>query len=457
MIYESVTDTGREMEDKELKRNMEKEEARAKRNKRRKKIVLLEKIVIALVIVGVLAGGGILVYSLLPEIKLAKQLEAASEFIQTEDYDDAIASCEEALEIDSSSVQAYQAMAGAYLNQEDIAAAEQVLYQGWETTHDESLLQYYCTVLLNEAVAEINAQNCNLMTLEKCIAVLEKDYDNADAFNLMNVCYERLFTGTSEQEGLLCDAQMESGCGFTVYRDLMLRMLLVYEENPTEELKAEILKFAEPGDTAFALDIEHLAEYQELLSRIGDVGSNEQTLQLTACVDKAIEVQALFAEAFTIFESEDFAPIKDFMNKPEYIAIRDEFIAGTMEYWAGQTYIPVSRENMTFTKEEGGWKFAFADYEACEAKSGVISVWGAKQEDAGVQRLCISYEPASETGEYYPHTTYEVIYLYSNVEIDGEYVPQMNYRFETRVATPEGTTTDLIGDWGGEHEWTTEF
>ena len=33
----------------------------------------------------------------------------------------------------------------------------------------------------------------------------------------------------------------------------------------------------------------------------------------------------------------------------------------------------------------------------------------------------------------------------------------MNYRFETRVENPEGTVTELIGDWGGEHEWTTEF
>ena len=73
-------------------------------------------------------------------------------------------------------------MAGAYLTKEEITSAEQVLYQGWETTQDESLLQYYCTVLLNEAVADINNQACSLKTLEKCIAVLEKDSDNEDAF-----------------------------------------------------------------------------------------------------------------------------------------------------------------------------------------------------------------------------------------------------------------------------------
>ena len=56
----------------------------------------------------------------------------------------------------------------------------------------------------------------------------------------------------------------------------------------------------------------------------------------------------------------------------------------------------------------------------------MINIWTAKQEDAGVQRICISYEPSSESGEHFPHTVYEFIYLYRNVKINGEYVPQMN-------------------------------
>ncbi len=445
------------MKERDLEINSEKDAAREKRRRRRKKVVLIEKTIIAAVVLLVLAGGGILAYHLMPEIQVAKQLEEASEFIEMKDYEDAIASCEEALEIDSLSVQAYRSMAGAYLDQEDTVAARQVLYRGWENTQDESLLQYYCTVMLNEAVADINSQNCSLKTLDKCISVLEKDADNPDVYRLLEACYERLFEGDSEQEGLLCNAVMDTECGFDGYRNLMLRLLLVYEAAPSEELKAEIVKYAVPGNDLIWLDVEHLAEYQDLLAKIVKIGSNEQITQLAACVEKAVSVQNLFAEAFTIFESGNFAPIREFMNKEEYITIRDAFINGSMEYWYGETYIPVSREKMKFLHTENGWMFAFADYEEGASLNSVINVWGAKQEDAGVQRLCISYEPASETGEYYPHTTYEFIYLYSNVEIDGSYVPQMNYRFETRIATPEGTTTDLIGDWGGEHEWVTEF
>lgn len=446
------------MDSKEIRRNRAKEDARRRRRKRRKKVLMIERIVVALILIGGVAGVFFLIKNIVPEIQLARQLEAAGNYIEAQAYDDAIASCEEALEIDSSSVQAYSAMAKAYLTKEDTLAAEQILYQGWEITQDESLLQYYCTVLLNEAVADINAQNCTFETLERCISVLEKDPDNADAFHLINVCYERLFGEDGELTGLLCSVSVEDDCGYKRYQDMMHRLLFIYEETPTEELQTEILKFAVPGTNSFWMDVMHLTEYGDLIERVSKVGSNEQIVQIASCIDKAKEVQDFFKEAFDIFESGEFAPIKEFMNKQEYISLRDQFISGTMEYWYGATYIPVSREKMQFINVNGSWMFAFAGYEECENSVGVINVWGVKQEDAGVQRLCISYEPAAETGEYYPHTTYEFIYLYSNVEVrKNNYVPQMNYRFETRVATPEGTTTQLIGDWGGEHEWTTEF
>ena len=137
--------------------------------------------------------------------------------------------------------------------------------------------------------------------------------------------------------------------------------------------------------------------------------------------------------------------------------MREDFIEETMEYWEGQTYIPVSREKVILTCEEGIYHFRFADFEECPETAGVINIWGTKQQDAGVPRVCISYEPASQNGTYFPHTIYEFVYLYSNVKIGGNFVPQMNYRFETRVETEEGTTSQLIGDWGGEHQWEMEY
>lgn len=446
-----------EMEEKELRRVRERNEARAKRKKKRKRIVMIEKIVFSVFCVAVIAVAGVLIYRLLPGVQVARQLKEANAYIETEAYDDAIASCQEALKIDSSSVQAYRSMAGAYLTKEDTMAAEQILYQGWETTQDESLLQYYCTVLLNEAVDDINSQNCTLDTLGKCVSVLEKDAANQDVYTLLDACYDRLLGEDSEQGELLCNGTESDSCGYEEYQDMMLRLLLVYDSQPSDQLLAEIQKLAAPKLAALWLEVKHLDDYAGLLSRIVEIGDNAELRQLSTCVQKAQEAQQLFAGAFEIFRSGSFEPIKEFMNSEEYLAIRDAFMNGTMEYWKGATYIPVNCDKMKILYADGSYQFAFADFKECGNKSDVINIWTAKQEDAGVQRICISYEPSSESGEYFPHTVYEFIYLYSNVKINGEYVPQMNYRFETRVENPEGTVTELIGDWGGEHEWTTEF
>lgn len=440
------------MEEKEIRREKITAAARERRHKHRKRVVLAEKIVLALIGVMLLAGGAAIVYHLMPGIQVDRQLEAADEYVETQAYEEAIASCEEALKIDSKSVKAYRAMAGVYLTQEDRESAEQVLYRGWETTQDESLLQEYCVHLLNDAVADINAGNCNLDALDKTVMAVENNPLSEDGIRLLDACYERLFM--SEETELF--SETEEG-GFERYLTIMDRLLQTCEEVQSEELKAEVVKFAVPRNETVWLSVAYLEDYMALLDRVMALDSTEELQQFAACIAKAKEAQDIFAEAFTIFDSGEFEAIKDFMQSETYISIRDQFIDGTMEYWKGKTYIPVSREKLKLVWEDGIPGFSFADFDECPDTAGVIKVWGAKQEDAGVQRLCISYEPASENGEYYPHKTYEFVYLYSNVTIDGEYVPQMNYRFETRIATPEGTTSTLIGDWGGEHEWNIEY
>jgi len=443
------------MSKKEQNRNMEIERAREKRRKRRKKIVFLEKCIIVLIIVGGLTAGGIISYNMQPEVQLEKQLEEAKERMKATNYDGAISACDEALKIDSTSAEAYRTMAEAYLSREDYVKAENMLYSGWKATGDESLLQYHSTVLLNEAVAEINAQNCTYATLEKCMTVLEMDAGNMDVYTVLDAWYERMLVQDAGAEGFFCETK--EGCGYREYYSMIERLLDFYAKNPSEALKAEIQKYIIPEYQELLLEQEHLQEYAALLARAEQVVSDAEFDSYYACIQKAIEVQDFFAEAFTIFESGEFEPIKEFIQNEEYIDIRDSFMDQTMEYWDGKTYIPVTREKVKLMLIDGQWKFAFPDYEEYPQANGQIMVWSAKQEDDGVQRLCISYEPLLENGEYYPHTTYEFIYLYSNVRIRGVDVPQMNYRFETRIATPEGTTTQVIGDWGGEHEFDMEF
>lgn len=428
--------------------------ARDRRRRKRKKTVRIQKAILAIAGVLIICGGTLSVWALLPNIKIAKQLEEADQYVEAQSYDEAIASCEEALKIDSKSIKVYKTMAGVYLDKKDRTSAEQILFQGWETTGDEGLLQEYCVHLLNDAVSDINSQNCTLATFDKCVLAIESGDVSADCYKLLDACYEKLFC--TEEAALFYDVQENGQSGFEQYLEIMTRLLKAYEANPSDELKAEVVKYAVPKNACMWMSVEHIQRYRELLGQ-SILSTDEAIMKLSACLDKALWVEDTFAEAFTIFDSDDFTPIKDFMQTETYMSIRDQFIEGTMDYWNGKTYIPVSREKLKLMYEDEEWTFAFADYEECPDTKGIIQVWGAKQEDAGVQRLCISYEPASIDGEYYPHTTYEFLYLLSNVQIGNEYVPQMNYRFETRVATPEGTTTQLIGDWGGEHQWTTEY
>lgn len=443
------------MTEKEMRRKKENDAARLRRRKHRKKVVFIERVVLIVLAAAVIATGTVLTIRMMPDIKVARQLKAADQYREEKSYEDAIASCEQALSIDSGSVEAYRAMAGVYLEKEDREAAEQVLYRGWETTQDGNLLQEYCVYLLNDAVSDINNGTCSLGTFEKCILALEQDSEGEDVYRLLDACYERISSGDISID---CTQILEDGsCSFVRYISLLDRMIGVYEKTPSEDLGKEIAKYAAWKLPSFTLEVSHLQEYGDFLQRAMEAGGSEELTALYACVEKALWAQELFAPAFSIFESGDFTPIKEFMQSEDYLAVREAFIEETMEYWEGQTYIPVSREKVILTCAEGTYHFRFADFEECPETAGVINIWGTKQQDAGVPRVCISYEPASQNGTYFPHTIYEFVYLYSNVKIGGNFVPQMNYRFETRVETEEGTTSQLIGDWGGEHQWEMEY
>ena len=71
------------MEEKELRRVRERNEARAKRKKKRKRIVMIEKIVFSVFCVAVIVVAGVLIYRLLPGVQVARQLKEANAYIET--------------------------------------------------------------------------------------------------------------------------------------------------------------------------------------------------------------------------------------------------------------------------------------------------------------------------------------------------------------------------------------
>ena len=208
---------------------MTRDELKMKRRKERRRLVMIQRIAIAIVVIAVVGGGGFAFVWNLPTMKLERELDAGDEYVQAAAYQDAIESYENALEIDVTTVKAYRNMAGAYLDMEDASHAKQILFEGWENTQDESLLQYYCTVILNEAVAEINADEADFETAEKSISVMEQNIMNEDAVALMDTVYERLMQGM-EAEGAEFD--------YAAYEQMMTKLNTLYQENPSTNCAA---------------------------------------------------------------------------------------------------------------------------------------------------------------------------------------------------------------------------
>ncbi len=421
-----------------------KEERKEKRRRERRRLVIMERVAIAFLIVGVIGGGGFAVVWNLPAVKLSRQLNAGDEYTEEEAYPEAIEAYENALEIDSTSVKAYRCMAGAYLGMENDSQAKQVLYSGWENTQDESLLQYYCTVILNEAVDEINSDSTDSGTMDKIIAVLDQGIMEEEALELLDTVYERMM-GQYRDAAPVID--------FASYEEIMERMFDLYERNPSDKIGALTEQFGYLDVEELTLPAEHVDAYLNILQEADKITANTERSSLIACLQKEKEVQEFFAGIFQEFDSGNYEAAKEFIAADAYTELRDAFISGTMEYWTGETQIPVSREYVKLRQSDGAWTFSFPEFSENEATAGIITVWGTDMRDNGVLRTSISYEPAMENGVYLPHIQYVISYMYSNLQKSNGFLYEMNYHFETRTWTEEGMTTHLIGGWGGPYQW----
>lgn len=420
---------------------LSKEGMKAKRRRTRKRIVLLQRVMVATLLLAVIGGGGFAIIWNLPAMKLERQLDTAMEYTEEAAYPQAIEAYENALQIDSASVKAYRCMAGAYLDMENENQAKQVLMEGWENTQDEGLLKYYCTVILNEAVGEINNEEVSLDTVSQIVDVLEKGRMDADAIELLNTAYERLM----ESE--------ETSFDFASYEQIMDRLFTLAASKENEAIQTVTAKYAYIDRTELVIPSEYAEAYLKILEEGERIATQKKRSDLIACLQKEQEIREFFADIFTEFDAGNYEAAKEFIITEAYTEIRDAFMNGTMEYWNGMTYIPVSRESVIIKQTENGWTFEYPDYKYNEDTAGVITIWGNPMKDNGVQRSCISYEPAKESASYYPHTEYVISYMYSNVQTKNAFEYMMNYHFETRTWTEEEMTTEMIGDWGGPYQW----
>ncbi len=453
--------TGYRTSDRSYSRNV-----KLKKKKKRSK-VNLRKIGIIAATTLVAASAGYVIYNHLPVVKVNKAIAAGDKYTKDADYQAAIDSYAEAIEIDSHSVTAYSNMAGAYLSIDDYESAKQTLYNGFIETENEGLLDNYHAVIMNEAVKAINDQQADMSTVMAIEKVLSEDNTNSDAIGLLDSAYSRVFDDAYSYDvnalfraDSVTSTEGSAKFSYAEYEAFVKELLAVYSASPSDELKEVILKYATPGEISFTISVSDAASYNELLSTIEKtVSGSENITSMRNCLTNASDVLGIFSGIFEQLDVGNVDELRAFVVSDEYLALRDIFLKGEPTPQENTTYVPISREAMILNNNDGQWSYRFLNFEENPSTDGVITLWANFFEDDGVQRNAISYEPKSIEDNYYPHTKYSVTYLYSYITSGkATKVPKMNYRLDTTVITQDGDQVEtIVGDWGGENEWTMDI
>ncbi len=106
-------------------------------------------------------------------------------------------------------------------------------------------------------------------------------------------------------------------------------------------------RFIIPKAQKIYLSLSHRGQLEET-GRTGAGAGDAEADGILACLSKQQEISDYFAPMFEAFEQEDYEAARNFIVTDQYKAIRDAFINRTMEYWTGNTYVPVTKEAIVF-------------------------------------------------------------------------------------------------------------
>ena len=279
--------------------------------------ILLRVQIIGMIVMGVAIAAGIfLLYQSLPVVRVKRALQKGNAYSANADYQNAVTAYQAAISLDSTSVQAYQNMATAYLSLKDIKSAKSTLYTGWENTQNEELFSNYLTVSLNEAVTQMNNGAATLDTVSQIVDILEKDPDHADALQVLDKAYD--YTMLREDENginvIFWTTEAEAS-SFSQYSDIMNRLIRIYEKSPSDGLKKDILKYLEPAGGKVWFTLSDAKSYEEILTLAqSDLGDTNGTTSLLNCIQDAQNELKLFQDIFTQMDAGTLEAARDFIT-----------------------------------------------------------------------------------------------------------------------------------------------
>lgn len=105
-------------------------------DKKKKGIPAAAGILAVLMLLAVLCGGGFLLYSRQPSVRIRRYLNLGMKYLAEEKYDEAVLAFEKVISIDPKRFEAYEGMADAYEGEGDYLKAVRALEQGVEAAED---------------------------------------------------------------------------------------------------------------------------------------------------------------------------------------------------------------------------------------------------------------------------------------------------------------------------------
>ncbi len=148
--------------------------------------------------------------------------------------------------------------------------------------------------------------------------------------------------------------ELDGTSDFDEYADVAESFGACRKDNSYQEAA---YRFIIPKAQKIYLSLSHRDSWKKLVERAQALGDAEAD-GILACLSKQQEISDYFAPMFEAFEQEDQGGA-GFIVTDQYEAIRDAFIHHTMEYWTGNTYVPVTKEAIVFLLTDDGWKFSF--------------------------------------------------------------------------------------------------
>ena len=334
------------------------------------------QIVAIIVLLFVALFGTYKLYQNMTAVRLTRALALAQAAQNDGDYATAIDYYEQAISIDSKSVIAYEELANCYATLNDTDNVMNVLYSGWKNIGDQSMLDNYISLKLNDVIATIQTSGGSFEAVEEVLDVLKIDGANEDALQLLGTLYSYcMIDKNTSGDNVLFWEDDDENSSFAKYKEAVSSMLDIYEVSPSEELEMLISRYIIPEGNVVWIGLDNCSDYALLIQDASNLlGESSSLDSFIGCLENAVVAQGVFDKIWPEIEDGDIEPFRDFMISDEILSYKDALINGEDPYLEIEMENAFCQEGIILTLLDNSWTYHFLDYSENNNTNGVITL-----------------------------------------------------------------------------------